>query len=444
MVDTLVCDALVDKLPLGICVLDRDFNISYWNSFFADRMDMPSDMVVGRNILELFAEEAPFLKKKLKSVLVLNNPSFSYWEHRPHIFKFKSSRPITGEETLMYQNMEVVPLQIVDGEVQSICLILQDVTALAGYFNAQKELAAQLEAEHAEQRALINKLEMAQGQLLQAEKMASIGQLAAGVAHEINNPIGFINSNLQSLKDYVANLLKIVEFSEKVIDKATPESYHKLKADFFERQQYRFIRQDITELVNECLEGTSRVAAIVKNLKSFSHVDNSEWQYADVRDGMENTLKIVNNQLKYKVAVHRDYDEPLPQIYCQPMQLNQVFMNLLVNAAQAIEHNGDIYISIKCHNDGVRVAIRDTGSGIDARHLDKIFDPFFTTKPVGSGTGLGLSLSYSIVQKHQGQIAVSSELGQGTEFTITLPMLTEQQVAEKEQQARSAAPHLAE
>nr|MCH1932210.1 two-component sensor histidine kinase [Shewanella shenzhenensis] len=119
--------------------------------------------------------------------------------------------------------------------------------------------------------------------------------------------------------------------------KATPDAYHKLKADFYERQQYRFIRQDITELVSECLEGTSRVAAIVKNLKSFSHVDNSEWQYADVRDGMENTLKIVNNQLKYKVTVHRDYDEPLPQLYCQPMQLNQVFMNLLVNAAQAIE-----------------------------------------------------------------------------------------------------------
>ncbi|MCH1918181.1 ATP-binding protein [Shewanella sp. A3A] len=119
-------------------------------------------------------------------------------------------------------------------------------------------------------------------------------------------------------------------------------------------------------------------------------------------------------------------------------------MNLLVNAAQAIEHNGDIYISIKCHEQGVRVAIRDTGSGIEPRHLDKIFDPFFTTKPVGSGTGLGLSLSYSIVQKHQGQIAVTSERGKGTEFTITLPMLTEQQVAEKEQQARNAAPHLAE
>ncbi|WP_417760858.1 ATP-binding protein [Shewanella sp.] len=444
MADTLICDALVDKLPLGICVLDRDFNIRYWNSFFADRMDMPSEAVIGRNILELFQDEAAFLKKKLKSVLVLNNPSFSYWEHRPHIFKFKSSRPITGEETLMYQNMEIVPLEIVGGEVQSICLILQDVTALAGYFNAQKELALQLEAEHAEQRALINKLEMAQGQLLQAEKMASIGQLAAGVAHEINNPIGFINSNLQSLKDYVGNLLKIVEFSEKVIDKATPDSYHKLKADFFERQQYRFIRQDITELVNECLEGTSRVAAIVKNLKSFSHVDNSEWQYADLRDGMENTLKIVNNQLKYKVAVHRDYDEALPQLYCQPMQLNQVFMNLLVNAAQAIEHNGDIYISIQRHNNGVQVVIRDTGSGIEARHLDKIFDPFFTTKPVGSGTGLGLSLSYSIVQRHQGQIVVTSQRGKGTEFTITLPMLTEQQVAENEQRALNAAPHLAD
>lgn len=438
MVEALVSDALVDKLPLGICVLDREFNIRYWNSFFADRMDISSEDAAGRNILELFKDEATFLKKKLKSVLVLNNPSFSYWEHRPHIFKFKSSRPITGEETLMYQNMEIVPLQVENGEVQSICLILQDVTALAGYFNAQKELSAQLEAEHAEQRALIKKLETAQGQLLQAEKMASIGQLAAGVAHEINNPIGFINSNLQSLKDYVGNLLKIIEFSEKVIDKSAGEPYKKLKSDFFERQQYDFIRDDVTELVSECLEGTGRVAAIVKNLKSFSHVDNSEWQYADLADGMENTLKIVNNQLKYKVGIHRDYDEKLPEVYCQPMQLNQVFMNLLVNAAQAIEHNGDIFITIKAEADGVNVSIRDTGSGIPKKSLDKIFDPFFTTKPVGSGTGLGLSLSYSIVQKHEGHIAVNSEEGVGTEFIISLPFLSEAHIAEKEKRAKSS------
>ncbi|QSX33185.1 PAS domain-containing protein [Shewanella avicenniae] len=439
MVDVLGCSALVDKLPLGICVLDREFNIRYWNSFFADRMDIPVEQAAGQNILELFKDEARFLKKKLNSVFVLNNPSFSYWQHRPHIFKFKSSRPITGEETMMYQNMEIVPLDIENGEVQSICLILHDVTALAGYFNAQKALSEQLETEHAEQRALIKKLEMAQGQLLQAEKMASIGQLAAGVAHEINNPIGFINSNLQSLQDYVGNLIKIIEFTEKVIDKSASTTYKQLKSDFLERQQYAFIKEDIIDLVNESLEGAERVAAIVRNLKSFSHVDNSDWQYSDLTEGMENTLKIVSNQLKYKVEVHRDYDANLPEIYCQPMQLNQVFMNLLVNSAQAIDEKGDIYVSVKRCEDGVVVSIRDTGSGIEKKHLDKIFDPFFTTKPVGSGTGLGLSLSYSIVQKHEGEMKVTSEKGVGTTFDIYLPFLTEAHVIEREKKASLAA-----
>jgi len=168
----------------------------------------------------------------------------------------------------------------------------------------------------------------------------------------------------------------------------------------------------------------------VKSLKSFSHVDSSEWQYANVIEGIENTLKIAANQIKYKAVVLRNFQDNLPELYCQPMQLNQVFLNLLVNAAQAIEERGEISIDVSATESEFMIVIRDTGSGIAAQDIRKIFEPFYTTKPVGTGTGLGLSLSYSIVQKHKGEIKVTSTLGVGTSFTVILPILTPADVFE--------------
>ncbi|MDL3984863.1 ATP-binding protein [Shewanella xiamenensis] len=422
---------LTSRLPLGICVVDEFYQIIYWNEFFTDRLSTDNKSVTHENnLLTLFPDAAKFLQKKINSVFVLNNASFSYWEHRPHVFDFSSSRPITGEETAMYQNIEFFPLDIENNQVKTVCLIVQDVTELASYYQAQKCLSEQLEQEHTALSFLNKKLEAAQNQLLQSEKMAAIGQLAAGVAHEINNPIGFVNSNLQSLQDYNDKLLKLLSFYQKLVHKIGSPPYFALEQDMLKRHQFEFICSDLPDLINESIEGLDRVAVIVKSLKSFSHVDSSEWQYANVIEGIENTLKIAANQIKYKAVVLRNFQNNLPELYCQPMQLNQVFLNLLVNAAQAIEERGEISIDVSATESEIMIIIRDTGSGIAAQDIRKIFEPFYTTKPVGTGTGLGLSLSYSIVQKHKGEIKVTSTLGVGTSFTVILPILTPADVSE--------------
>lgn len=419
---TLLHEQLHNRLPLGICLLNAEYQVLYWNDFFSDRTGQSSATVQGKSLLELFPQQARYLKKKIDSVFVLSNASFSYWEHQPHVFPFSSSRPITGEETLMYQNIEFLPVEWAGESVHTICLVVQDVTELASYFLAEQQLSARLEQEHAELNALNDKLSMAQNQLLQSEKMAAVGQLAAGVAHEINNPIGFISSNLQTLQDYAARLLKLTDFYEKVISKTGNDAYLAMQRDTQQRLQFDFVRQDLPELLSESIDGIERVTDIVKNLKAFSHVDNAHWQYANLVEGLENTLKIAANQLKYKVEIHRDYAADLPEVYCQPNQINQVFLNLLVNAAQAMEHKGHLYLRAWQQGQSVCVEVRDTGPGIAPEHMKRLFEPFFTTKPVGSGTGLGLSLSYSIVQKHQGEIDVHSVPGSGASFTIMLPV----------------------
>lgn len=424
MTEPHLLDTLVARLPLGICVVDKNFNILFWNDFFKDRVDNQELGKAALNILDIFPQQARLLKKKINNVFVLNNSSFSYWEHRPHPFAFSSSRPITGEETLMYQNIEFFPLETDNDEVISVCLILQDVTELASYYQAQKRLSAELEEEHAALSLLNKKLEDAQNQLLQSEKMAAIGQLAAGIAHEINNPIGFVNSNLQCLKEHSVRLNELVSFFIKLVNKTSETRYKALSADMLKRQNYAFVAEDLPELIEDSVQGIERVSEIVKNLKTFSHADSSEWQWANLREGIDNTIKIATNQLKYKANLVCDYADDLPLVHCQPMQLNQVFLNLLVNASQAIDERGEIFVHIThvAKPKSVIVKIRDTGSGIESHHIKRIFEPFFTTKPVGKGTGLGLSLSYSIIKKHHGTISVTSELGKGSCFTITLPI----------------------
>jgi signal transduction histidine kinase len=284
------------------------------------------------------------------------------------------------------------------------------------------ELMAALQDKNILLETLVKKLNEAQSQLMQSEKMASIGQLAAGVAHEINNPIGYINSNLGTLEKYIKNLFSIVdtfEQAETQLDKRS-EPYVRLQA-LKKQLDLGFLREDIFTLMNESREGVERVKNIVQNLKDFSHVDESEWQWADLLKGLDSTLNVVWNELKYKAEVIKEYGK-LPQVECLPFQLNQVFMNMLVNAAQAIDTQGTITIRTGTSGDEVWVEFTDTGHGIQPENLDRIFEPFFTTKAVGKGTGLGLSLSYSIVQKHHGRIHVASEIGKGTTFRIFLPI----------------------
>ena len=257
----------------------------------------------------------------------------------------------------------------------------------------------------------VHELQETQSQLLQSEKMAAIGQLAAGVAHEINNPIGFVNSNLGTLKNYTGQLVDLAERSRK--GEASEADF--VAADF------DYLKTDIDDLLRESRDGLERVKKIVADLKDFSHVDESEWQEADLNAGIESTLNVVWNELKYKAEVVREFGD-LPKVPCVAAQINQVVMNLLVNAAHAIEQRGTITVRTGCDATQAWIEVSDTGRGIAPAAMPRIFEPFYTTKPVGKGTGLGLSLSYDIVKKHGGRIDFSSEVGVGTTFRVSLPL----------------------
>jgi two-component system NtrC family sensor kinase len=286
-----------------------------------------------------------------------------------------------------------------------------------------REAETRLKKSHAELQDAYAKLQDIQSQLLQSEKMASIGQLAAGVAHEINNPIGYVYSNLGSLQKYLDDVFAVLAAYEKTDPLLAPhaEAINVIRA-VKQKADLEFLREDVSALMSESREGITRVKKIVQDLKDFSHVGSEEeWQQADLRQGIDSTLNIVNNEIKYKAEVKKEYGD-IPDVECLPPQLNQVFMNLLVNAAHAIEERGTIVIRTGVANDLVWVEVSDSGKGISPENLSRIFDPFFTTKPVGTGTGLGLSVSYSIIQKHHGSINVASEVGKGTTFRISLPV----------------------
>ncbi len=263
-------------------------------------------------------------------------------------------------------------------------------------------------------------LKTAQAQIIQQEKMASIGQLAAGVAHEINNPIGFINSNLSTLKKYLQRMADYIQLQGEVLSQVPgPEDIAELQQKK-KKMKVDVIIDDINDLINESLDGTDRMKKIVLDLKSFSRKDKSEKYSADINECLERAIGIAWNEIKYKATVDKEYGD-IPPIMCFPQELGQVFMNVLINAAHAIENKGEIKVKTWAGPDDLRVSISDTGQGIAAEDIEKIFEPFFTTKEVGKGTGLGMSIAREIIKKHDGEITVESAVGQGTTFTVILP-----------------------
>ena len=259
-------------------------------------------------------------------------------------------------------------------------------------------------------------------QLLQSDKLASIGQLAAGIAHEINNPVGFVTSNLGSLDSYMKAIFELLDAYE-ALEGLCPSNETALSQirELKQKKKIDIIRSDIGPLISESREGLMRVAKIVTDLKSFSRAGSTDLEWSDLHKGLDSTLNVVWNEIKYHCTLNKDYGD-IPKVYCIPSQLNQVFLNLLVNAAQAISQKGEITIRTGQIGEEAFIAIADTGVGIPAETLSRLFEPFFTTKPVGKGTGLGLSIAYNIVQKHRGRIEVESTVGKGTTFTVWLPI----------------------
>ena len=295
-----------------------------------------------------------------------------------------------------------------------------DSQEIAGYvvsLNDTTEIRSMTEELQRKSRELSE----AQRAIYQQEKLASIGQLAAGVAHEINNPMGFISSNLSTLGKYIDKLNLFETAIIGIVESGGNAEMAANIAELRKKMKIDFVLGDVNGLLEESRDGAERVRRIVQDLKSFSHVDETECKPSSINDCLSSTLNMARNEIKYVAAVEIEFDPDLPLLTCHPQQLNQVFMNLLVNAAHAIEGHGVIRIKTFREGEDIVIQISDTGKGIAPEHLNRVFEPFFTTKEVGKGTGLGLSISYDIIKKHGGTIGVESRIGGGSTFTIRLP-----------------------
>lgn len=268
--------------------------------------------------------------------------------------------------------------------------------------------------------AAYNKLKDQKAQLLHQEKLASLGQLAAGVAHEINNPTSFVKSNLSMLQSYNKQMAAYLHFIDHQIDEFQNLDINQLQSKKAE-YDIDYLQGDLSELIHESLDGVTRIEEIVKSLKGFARPSDNIKQDFQLNDCITNTLKLVINEIKYKAELELSL-APLPEIPGYPGEICQVVLNLLVNASQAIETKGLIGITTFAEANQLVLIISDNGCGIEEQHVNKLFDPFFTTKDVDQGTGLGLSITHSIIKKHQGTIEVESQLGAGSCFTIRLPI----------------------
>jgi len=454
---------IIDSGPAPTLVIDAHHRVTHWNRACEQVLGISADSMLGtRGQWRAFYEsERPILAdlivsgtidemielygtQNLRRSTVIND-AYEAENYFPHL---------GTHGRWLYST--TAPLRNDAGEVIGAIETLQDITERKHAENALRKMQAELEATVAQRTAELSqakatleedierresaeaellkryaeltelncRLQETHQQLIQSEKLASIGQLAAGVAHEINNPIGYVNSNIRSLKGYMTQLLDVFDTYEKYEAELPPAAREAIAAAK-ERADFAYVRDDIGQLISESEEGTGRVRKIVQDLRDFSRTDFSheDWQAADLHAGLDSTLNIASNEIKYKADVLREYGE-LPLVECLPSQINQVFMNLFVNAAQAMpdERRGTIRVRTGSVGDTVWIEIDDNGQGIPAELIDRIFDPFFTTKPIGKGTGLGLALSYGIVQKHHGNITVSSTPGAGTTFRITLPV----------------------
>jgi len=278
---------------------------------------------------------------------------------------------------------------------------------------------ADLERQNLELAARKAQLERLQAQIIQSEKMAGLGQLAAGIAHELNNPAGFIYGNMDLIRSYLGRLELILSIYKRVkLPAAEAEELALTKKEI----GYDSLLPDLRSMIADCVEGAERIRDVVKNLRLFSRLDDGEFKKIDLHENIDSTIRLLSGYYgSGRIQLIREYGE-LPLVNCYAGQLNQVWTNLLVNAAQAIKQTGEVKISSKIEGESAVITITDTGGGIEPEYLSKIFDPFFTTKPVGEGTGLGLSISYGIIEKHGGTIEADSVSGAGTTFRVAIPI----------------------
>ncbi len=389
---------MIDHMNIGVIVLARDLTIRYWNQYL-NSCQMISASAEGKPFVDVFPEVE---LRELRAFVdhVLNERDADSQVDYPVL----SVRLPGSDQVVSLDSRSCFSFRCQQGQQGQQGP--QDSDYIGLVFSDSAPLARQGD--------LAEQLEQANRQLLQSEKLAAIGQLAAGVAHEINNPIGYVSSNLKTLADYVRDMLLVLDSVD------TAENLDDLR-QYKQKIEYDHIRCDIEDLLGESEEGLQRVKQIIKALKDFSYIEEEEFHFADLHGCLDSTLNLINSELKYKVEIRKDYAE-LPHIECLPSQINQVIMNLLLNAGQAIEQSGIITLRTGQADEWVWLEVEDTGKGIEPHLLNRLYEPFFTTKPIGKGTGLGLSLSYNIVNKHGGRIEVTSTPGVGARFRVWLPV----------------------
>jgi signal transduction histidine kinase len=349
-------------------------------------------------------------------------PDESQWHRLEHQHQDNrtSLSSLLSNETLLYLTSKVTETEsrVILLDINHFCYsddFKQTLNIAAQQFNSaikRRMTKVELAYNYKELRNTVDELQAAQQQLIQSEKMSSLGQLAAGVAHEINNPIGYISSNLDVLKDY----MKVYE-----------QAFSKLPLDLVENlenaRELSFAREDVDELLSSCIVGVDRVTEIVSSLKTFSRKEQDEFSTLAINDVIESSLKIVWNKFKYDHEIVQELSLNLPDIQGNYGQLQQVFVNLFVNAAQAMDESGELRIETNVNDNYIEVNVHDTGCGMDESVMKQLFEPFYTTKDENEGTGLGLSVSYAIIEKHNATICVHSEPNQGCTFTLKFPVL---------------------
>ena len=282
-----------------------------------------------------------------------------------------------------------------------------------------RERTAEIEDKNEKLNKAMNELKGTQAMLVHAEKMRSLGELVAGITHEINNPVNFIYGNLTHLSNYSQDLMDIIDKYKEYMELLPPTQRAEMEK-LLDEKEYEYLKDDLPDLIKSCREGTVRTKNIVMDLKNFSRTEKMVINEIDMNKEINTTLNILYNKYKNRITIHKEFEDVAP-IDCYGGQLNQVLMNIIDNAIFAIKGEGDIFIRTKDVGNNLVVEIEDTGTGIAKENIEKVFEPFFTTKGVGEGTGLGMSISYKIVESHGGKIDIDSELGKGTKFTITLP-----------------------
>lgn len=366
------------------------------------------EQLIGKNLFVLNLPE--HLRTQLQAALQRVTKDSSL-----EIFEFSMEMPFGVHQ----YEARVVP----SGPDEGTCVV-RNITARKLVEEQRRRQQEELEERV---RHATRELESRQAQLIQSEKLASLGQMAASIAHEINNPVGYVSSNVSTLGGYIGVLRRLLELYLRMEEELHPEAREPVaellaQARALKEQEHLDeLLQDMDDLLSDTKEGTARIREFIQDLKTFVREETGTLQQADLNKLLQATLRMLRHELKHKVQVRLDFG-PMPLVHCFATQLNQVFMNLILNAAQAIDPRGDIYITTRKEGSEAVVWIRDTGRGMNQETLERLFTPFFTTKPAGQGTGLGLSICYAIISKHKGRIQVDSELGKGTTFVVRLPL----------------------